>query len=71
MQPLFDIVTDVRPRPAGDRFGFVGFEAFLNDAPVPLWDWKTLRVRDNPVLQRLDIVDLFIDRKALEGRRWY
>ncbi|MEX5213939.1 MAG: hypothetical protein NW703_07210 [Nitrospiraceae bacterium] len=43
----------------------------MNDAQVSLWDWKTLRTWDNPALQRLDIGDLSIDRKALEGRRWY
>lgn len=70
-EPLFDIVANVRPRPTRGGIVFVGFESFLNDAQVPLWDWNTLGARGNPVPQGLDIVDLFVTWKALKSRWWH
>jgi hypothetical protein len=58
------------PAVAGTGIGFEIFDALVEDFAVPIRNRNRLRCRRDPVPQRLQVVDLLVDRQLVEtGRR--
>jgi len=50
--------------------GLTVFQAVVDDLVVPVRNWNRLGVAGDPVPQRLQVVNLFVDREVVEAGWW-
>lgn len=64
-----EIVPNILPGHCSTGIGTMSREAVVKDPAMPVWYRDDFRVRDDAIPQRVDVVDLLIDRKVVEAGR--